>query len=71
MNAIGVTKMTRFQAINSASYILGENIKNEFNKKEANAIAGDNSFFYVYNSEGASVRIDVVGGEYEVREDPS
>lgn len=63
--------MTRIQAINSASYILGEGIEEEFEKKEENATAGGNTFFYVYNSEGASVRIDIVGGEYEVRGDPS
>lgn len=52
--------MTKSQAIQSASYILGESIKEEFEKKEENAIAGGNSFFYVYNSEDNSVRIDII-----------
>lgn len=49
---------------------MSEGIKEEFEKKEENAIAGGNTFFFVYNSEGASVRIDIVSGEYEVSEDP-
>lgn len=58
--------MTKVQAIQSACYLLGENVKEEFEKKEDKAIAGENSFFYVYNSENSSVRVDVIGGEYEV-----
>jgi len=61
--------MTRDQAIQSASYILGESIKEEFENKEEKATSG-NSFFYIYNSENNSIRIDIINEDerrsYEV-----
>ncbi len=63
--------MTKTQAIQNASYLLGENIREEFKEKEDRAITGGNTFFYVYNSEGINVRVDVVNGEYEVSKEPN
>lgn len=55
--------LTKEQAIQQASYFLGEGVREEFNKKDST----EEYSFHVTNSEGKSLRVDKLHkGKYNI-----